>query len=160
MKKYYLLLIISTLILMPNCKRNTKYELKYIYDFEQVLTNKQKVTLDKLFDELKTETGNEVVLVTTADYGKEENIYLYSLDFKAKRGIGNNNKDNGVLIVFSKNKGEVSITPGKELQKMDTSGETNNIINNIMIPKFEKKEYYEGILEGSQQVVKFLKENQ
>jgi len=156
MKKLYTILVISTLFLLINCKKSNSYALKYIYDYEQVLTDDQKMKLDKLFIELEKKTTNEVVLVTVEDYGDEGNIELYSINFKVKHIIGKPDKDNGVLIVFSKQKSEVRITPGSDLLEMDKNGKTNEIIKNIMIPKFEKKEYFEGLWEGSLELIKYL----
>ena len=139
MKKLYLMMVICTLCIIINCKQGNRYTLKYIYDYEKVLDDDQKMRLDKLFVGLEKKTTNEIVLVTVGDYGNEANIELYSLDFKVKHLIGKKNKDNGILIVFSKKKSEVKILPGSDLRKLDKSGKTNYVIKSIMIPKFEKK---------------------
>jgi uncharacterized protein len=152
-------MVICTLFILINCKQGNRYTLKYIYDYEKVLDDDQKMRLDKLFVELEQKTTNEIVLVTTENYGNEDNIDLYSLDFKVKHLIGKKNKDNGILIVFSKKKSEVKILPGSDLQKLDKSGKTNYVIKSIMIPKFEKKEYFNGLWEGSLELIKYLEES-
>ena len=160
MKKFYLMMVLCTLFLITNCKDNKTYTLKYIYDYEQDLDDNQKLKLEKLFVEHEKKTSNEIVLVTVGDYGKENgNIDVYSLDFKAKHLIGKVNKDNGVLIVFSKKNSEVRITPGSGLLKIDKSGKTNYLLKSVMTPRFEKKKYFEGLWECSLELIKYLEEN-
>ena len=158
MKKIYPLIAILVLLTI-NCNKKNTYQLTYIYDYEEVLTDDQKLELDKLFVDHEKKTSNEITLVTTGDYGEEENIELYSLDFMAKHPIGKNGKNNGVLIVFSQSKSEVRITPGTGLKYLDESGTTAHLIKEVMIPKFEKKEYYEGLLDGCKQLIDFLETN-
>jgi uncharacterized protein len=159
MKKMLFLMLVCSFIVLSNCKPDKTYNLKYIYDYEEVLDDEQRMKFDQLFIEHEKKTGNEIVLVTTEDYGELENIELFSLDFKTKHPIGKADKDNSVLIVFSKNKSEVRITPGTYHLKMDKTGKTEFIVKKIMIPKFEKKEYFDGLWTGSQQIISFLEQN-
>ena len=156
MKKIHLIMVLCSLILLTNCKKHIKYTLKYVYDFEQVLSDEEKVKLDELFVNHEKKTTNEIVLVTVKDYGTEGNIEVYSLDFKAKHILGKANKDNSVLIVFSKNKSEVRITPGSDLLKVDKSGMTKYLLDKVMVPQFNKKKYFEGLWEASLKLTNYL----
>jgi uncharacterized protein len=156
MKKIFLLMAMYILFMIVNCTQNQSYTLKHIYDFEQVLENDQKLKLDELFVKFEQKTGNEIALVTISDYGDNDNIDVYSLDFKAKHVLGKAGKDNSVLIVFSKAKSEVRITPGSDFVQMDKSGTTKYIIDSVMITKFNNKDYFEGLWNGSQKVIDYL----
>jgi uncharacterized protein len=156
MKLVNIIPVISILLLITSCNSDNTYTLKYIYDNEGVLTDEQKIKLDKLFVDHEKKTTNEIYLVTTKDYDGQENIDLFTLDFQSKHIIGKPDKNNGVLIVFSDTQSEVRITPSSGLSKMDEDGITSEIITDIMLPKFEKDENFEGLWEGNVKLVEYL----
>jgi uncharacterized protein len=156
MKKIFLLMAMYILFMLVNCTPKKSYTFKHIYDFEQVLDNDQKIKLDELFAKFEQKTGNEIALVTIGDYAENDNIEVYSLDFKAKHVLGKDDKDNSVLIVFSEKNGEVRIIPGSDFAQMDKSGTTKSILDSVMIPKFNNKDYFEGLWDGSQKIIDYL----
>lgn len=156
MKNLYLLFVLGALILTSSCNTNETYQLKYIYDYEKILSNDEKLQLDKLIVAHEQKTGNEIVLVTTANYEDEGDIEVFTLSFQSTHLVGKPDKDNGVLIVFSGKNSEVRITPGKGLAKMDEDGVTKDIIDNVMLPEFKKEEDFQGLLKGCRQIIEYL----
>jgi uncharacterized protein len=156
MKNLYLLLALGVFFLVSSCKTDKSYTLTYVYDYENILSDEEKLQLDQLFVEHEQKTTNEIVLVTVGDYAESENIDLYTEDFRAKHLIGKAEKNNGVLIVFSSKNSEVRITPGTGLLKMDEEGMTKHLIDEVMIPRFEEEAYFQGLLEGSQEMIEYL----
>ncbi len=156
MKNQTLILIVTLVLLCSiSCQQNKL--VKYVYDYEKVFSKDQEQKLNDLFKTHDARTGDEVVLVTTADYGKEENIRQYSIGFAVINGFENAENDNWVIIAFSRKNSQVSITPGKSAEKNLTSERTKIIIDSIMIPQFKKENYYEGLWLGSNAVVEFLR---
>ncbi len=94
------LLPLLLMILILCCSSTSKQDLTFVFDNEQVLSDEQEKTFDRLFKEHEQKTTNEIVLVTTPNWGEEENALLFAVDFGNKLGIGKKEKDNGVVIVF------------------------------------------------------------
>ncbi len=128
----------------------------YVLDNEQILTATQVDSLNSLFKNHETETTNQIVLVTTADYGKYDNIIEFATEFGNLHGIGHRNKDNGVVIVFSQAKREVRIATGYGTENFLRDELAKRIIDEFMIPKFRENDYFGGLYAGSREIVEFL----
>ena len=156
-RKYFFLLFLSILTLL-NCssKTETKIIETFVFDNENILTTEESKQLDAMFRAHEKRTTNEIVLVTTPDYGEFSNNIDFSVDFGNKHGIGKSDYDNGVVIVFSKTKREVRISTGNGTEKVLTDEISKKIIDSIMIPKFKSNLHFEGLKEGSIAIVNFL----
>ena len=153
MPKYLLLVVISLLSVSSSSIQKIK---TFVYDYEGVLSMPEKNTLDSLFRQHEKKTNNEVVLLTTPDFGKYQNIDDYSLATGNKMGIGKAEKDNGVLIVFSQAQREARISTGLGTEEILTDSIAVEIMFNIMIPRFKEGKMFEGIFSGSKAITDFL----
>ena len=129
---------------------------KFVFDKEQILTENQVDSLNTLFENHEIETTNQIVLVTTPDFGNHRDIAEYSVEFGNFHGIGQRNKDNGVVIVFSKAKREVFIATGYGTENFLRDELAKGIVDNFMIPKFRVDDYFGGLYAGSKEIVEFL----
>src|SRR5262249_36764642 len=69
-------------------------------------------------------------------------------------GIGGPNQDNGVLILVSKNDRQVFIATGKGMEGYVTDVLAKRIIDNIIVPDFKEGNYYQGLDEGTDAIIK------
>ena len=151
------LLLYSLATILFGCANTSQDSLQtYVFDYENILSDEQENDLNKLYSLHEKETSNQIVLVTTPDYGDEPNMLLYSVKFGKKHGVGQKGKDNGVVIVFSQTLKETRISTGYGTERVLTDKITKEIIDSIMIPKFKKGELFDGIYEGSKAVTSFL----
>ena len=129
---------------------------KIVNDFEDVLTDSQEQYLiDELFD-YESKSTNEIVIVTIADFKPYDNIFHFSLELANKTGVGKIDKNNGILIVLSKNRRQIQIQNGDGIVPLFSNEQTKYIIEEIIIPEFRKDDYFEGLKKGLSAIMKIL----
>ena len=129
---------------------------RWVSDNESVLTQVQVNRLDSLFNLHEKKTTNEIVLVTTKDFGTDTSILSYSLNLYRDLGIGKKDKNNGVLIVYSGEKRQTRITTGYGTELVLKDEIAQKIIAESMLPHFKKGNTFEGLWEGSKALIAFL----
>ena len=77
-------------------------------------------------------------------------------EHSTKYGLGQKEKDNGILILFSKNDREVRIEVGYGLEPYITDAVASGIIRNTMIPEFKEENYFKGLDLATDQIITFL----
>ena len=127
-----------------------------VFDLEHDLTTEQIDSFEHLFAIHKERTGNELALVTTPDYKPEKNIEKFSLRFANEHGIGEKEKNNGLLVCFSRAKHQVRISTGYGLENILTDDKAQKIIDSIMIPEFREDRTFEGLAKGFTAITEFL----
>jgi uncharacterized protein len=157
MRKETILILLT--ILLINCSMTAEKKViraKYVLDNEQILTDSQIDSLNTLFKNHETKTTNQIVLVTTPDFGEHRDIVEYSVNFGNSHGVGQKYKDNGVVIVFSKAKQSVFIATGYGTENFLRDEIAKRIVDNIMLPKFREGDIFGGLYAGSKEIVEFL----
>ncbi|WP_182920716.1 TPM domain-containing protein [Pedobacter planticolens] len=129
---------------------------KLIFDMEEILSAPEIKHFDSLFRAHEKLTGNEIVLVTTSDYGGYPTMKAYARDFLNSNGIGKKGRNNGLGIFFSRTKRETRISTGTGTQKVLSDFFAKQIIDSLMIPAFKVGRNYEGILAGVNEIISFL----
>ena len=71
-------------------------------------------------------------------------------------GVGKKETDNGVVIAFSRAKRSVFIAIGRGIENVMPDKECQRIVDTEMLPRFQKEDYFGGLLAGSRAVVEFL----
>lgn len=121
----------------------------YINDFVGFFSAEQVNALDSLAREHEKTTTNQVSVITVdsamlgnctpKDYGDAVGNSW---------GVGQKDKNNGVLIVLAPALRTVSISNGKGIAPKMSDEETALVIKEIMIPEFKKGDFYTGIRKG------------
>lgn len=100
-------------------------------------------------------TGNQVTVVTVPDlqgYSIAEFGYLLGREW----GIGQKDKDNGVLLIVSKADRKVRIEVGYGLEGTLTDAISANIIHSVILPAFKRGQFQSGITQGTTAVIDAL----
>jgi uncharacterized protein len=114
-----------------------------------------EVSLDQKLAALERATTDQFVVVTLASLqGYEIADYGYRLG--RAWGIGQQGKDNGVLLIVAPNERDVRIEVGYGLEGDLTDAVTRLIIENAILPKFRDGDYPGGIAAGVDDVIKVL----
>jgi uncharacterized protein len=100
-------------------------------------------------------TGNQVVVVTVADLQGYE-IADYGYQLGRHWGIGEQGKDNGVLLIVAKTERKVRIEVGYGFEGDLTDAISSNIIHAVILPQFKLGQFPKGILLGSKSIVEAL----
>lgn len=142
MKKSLLLLVIICLLFfanisiakaaIPNPMRNT-----YIHDFANVLTASVKKELNQYSEKLDASTGAEIMVVTLDTINGQE-PKMFATKMIREWGIGDAEKNNGVLIVATFGQGEgkndVVIAVGQGLEGALPDGKLGRILDSAFYP--------------------------
>lgn len=130
----------------------------YVNDFSGVLIEEDKNAINKLASELYMNTGAELAVVIV-NSTKPETIEQYAARLFQKWGIGQKNKNNGVLLLIANKDRNLRIEVGYGLESVLTDAITSTIINEIIVPKFKHKQMSEGIVHGVNAIVSLISKN-
>jgi uncharacterized protein len=86
-----------------------------------------------------------ILLISTLE-GRD--IESYSIDVARAWGIGDADKDNGVLLIIAKDDRKLRLEVGNGLEGDITDLESGHIIRDVIAPKFKTGDYYGGISDG------------
>jgi uncharacterized protein len=126
-----------------------------VTDKAQIFTQPQLEELRTKLYQFESETTNQLVILTIDELGNQT-IEEYALEVFNQNGLGQEGKDNGILILFSKLDREVRIEVGYGLEPYITDAVASRIIQNTMIPRFKEEEYFDGLDAATNQIIEFL----
>ena len=115
----------------------------YVNDKAGVLSDAQEKSMVSAAEQLAKQTGAQVVVltVTTLD-GKD--ITEYALEIARAWGIGDKEKNNGVLILLSTGDREVRVEVGYGLEGCLPDGKTGRLIDDYAIPYYAQNDFATG----------------
>lgn len=119
----------------------------YLQDYAQVITQDTAAKINALGRELDEKTGAQIVAVTLPTLNGAA-IEDYSLALLRAWGIGEQTKNNGVLILVAVNDRQSRIEVGYGLEGALPDGLTGRIQDTAMLPYFQAGDYDRGLWEG------------
>lgn len=129
-----------------------------VNDYAGILNSGQERVLESLLENLENSTSAQVVLLTIKSLeGETIDDYSIRLTEQADWKIGQEGKDNGVILVISMGERKLRLEVGYGLEGVLTDLKSGYIIRKIIVPSFKKGEYYEGILQGLTTVSSLIK---
>lgn len=117
----------------------------FVNDFEEIIDSVVEIELNQLILSHRVKTSNQIAIVSLNNIGDYTDFNLYSLDLAIQWGVGEKEKNNGILIAFSKKYRKIRINVGDGLLDKLTNEETKFIIDQIAIPNFKQEAYSKGI---------------
>jgi len=130
----------------------------WVNDFENILDNQSKSTLINLIEAHKKKKGNQIAVVTVSNYGSYNSINDYAVDLANEWGIGLKEKNNGVLILFSKQMRQVRVLTGLGMEEKLPDDLCEKIVNEKMLPLFQSMNYGPGLIAGVQEIIRVLEQ--
>ena len=119
----------------------------YVNDYAGVLTEETKNYIIKTNVELQQKTGVQIVVVTIKSL-EGESIEEYATNLFRNFGIGDSQKNNGVLLLCSTGDRQFRIEVGYGLEGTLTDGKTGRIQDTYIIPYLKNNNYNDGIKNG------------
>ncbi|NLU10767.1 MAG: TPM domain-containing protein [Tepidanaerobacter acetatoxydans] len=122
----------------------------YVFDYADLIDEADKLEMQKIAKALDDKTKAEIVVVTVNDLSHME-IEEYALKLFRSWGIGDKEKNNGILILVNKEsilnnqRGRIRIEVGYGLEGAINDGKAGAILDNFALPAFETGEYSKGI---------------
>jgi uncharacterized protein len=127
-----------------------------VVDQASLLSPEQRNFLTGLLKQHEEETSNQVVVVTLKSlqgYSIEEFGYQLGRHW----GIGQKQRNNGVLLIVAPNERKVRIEVGYGLEGVLTDFLANDIIQSKILPYFKQNQYPLGIEAGVAAIIDVLK---
>jgi uncharacterized protein len=131
-----------------------------VHDLADVLDPGSASRLEAMSRTLQAATGDVVVVVTTPSIEPYADLREYAVDLFENhgRGIGDSDKDNGVLIVLAPREREVRVEVGYGLEQWITDGFAGETSRNYMVPEFRRGQYGAGLVAGSARIINRIAE--
>ncbi len=101
---------------------------------------------------LENDTGVQLVVVTSRDL-KGEDIADYTRDLANAWGIGDAERDDGLVILVAPNERSIRIAVGCGLEETVTDEEASNIIQQDILPQFRRGEFEAGVTAGVDRLI-------
>lgn len=153
MKRPIFLLLIFCILLLPACSEEVALEIPehteqfYVNDYADVLDFETESTIVKYGRQLEELTGAQLVVLTIKSLDGRP-LEEYSLRVLRGWGIGQEEENNGVLILLAVDDRQSRIEVGYGLEGALPDGKTGRIQDEYMLPYFKEGDYSKGILEG------------
>lgn len=111
----------------------------YVQDFSDVLSEAEKSELNTIGRKLEDSTTAQVSVLIVHTTG-EKTIEQYALEAFREYGIGNEESNNGVLLVLALDDKKVRIEVGYGLEGQIPDGKAGSILDEYAIPFLQKQE--------------------
>lgn len=126
-----------------------------VYDYIDLLPNTEEKTLEQKLIRYSDSTSTQIVVAIISSTEGEEINYL-GAQWGQKWGIGQADKDNGVLVLLARNDRRIAINTGYGTEGNLTDAMSKRIIENIILPQFKQDNYYGGLNDGADAIFQVL----
>jgi uncharacterized protein len=125
-----------------------------VVDQTKTLTPEQESALEQKLIAYDKSTSNQIAIVIIPTL-KGNSIEDVALQIGRDWGVGGQgDKDNGVVILVAKNDRKMRIEVGYGLEGAVTDYITSSIIQNTLRPNFREDNYYRGLTEAVDEIIK------
>lgn len=119
----------------------------YVNDSANLLFNDTEKYIINMNKALEDKTGAQIVVVTVKNL-EGKSIEDYATELFRDYGIGNKEKNNGVLLLCAYEERQFRIEVGYGLEGILTDGKTGRIQDNYIIPYLSQNNFNDGIKNG------------
>jgi uncharacterized protein len=125
-----------------------------VNDFASVIDAESATQMEALIRSLQQASG-DVVVVATVETTQPSDIREYAVKMFENHGhgIGQQGKDNGILVLVAVKDRTARIEVGYDLEQFITDGFAGETTRQVMIPYFRRGEYGAGLLAGVSRII-------
>lgn len=126
-----------------------------VVDQADLLSAEEEAALTIDLEALEAKSTDQLVVVTLASL---QGLAIEDFGYRLGRhwGIGQQGKDNGVLLIVAPNERKVRIEIGSGLEPVLTDALSKLIIENAILPRFKQNDYPGGIKAGVRDIIAVL----
>ncbi|AGC75244.1 uncharacterized protein LX97_02382 [Nonlabens dokdonensis] len=126
-----------------------------IYDYAGILTDSEFTSLSSKLKRYADTTSTQIVYaVIKSSNGME--LDQLGAQWGQKWGIGQEDEDNGVLLILAVEDRQVDINTGYGIESRLSDLDAERIVNRVLIPNFKNKNYYAGLDQGADAIFQGL----
>ncbi len=124
----------------------------YVNDFADIISSPVEAELETKLENFKASTGDELAVVTLKSLNGDT-VENTAVDLFKQWGIGQKDKDNGVLFLVASNERKMKIEVGYGLEPVLTDSRAGRIIRDDVTPDFKNNNYDAGISKGVDSII-------
>ncbi len=147
--------IIFLLAVFPSFAVNYPSPVGYVNDFGSLYSSQFKSQMETDLTAFEKQTDGEITVVTIKSL-EGMDLENYAVGLFEKWKIGKKGRDNGLLLLISKEDRKIRIEVGYGLEPYITDGRAGEIIRNQMTPEFKKENYEGGTLNAVNQIKLYI----
>lgn len=129
---------------------------RLVNDMAGIFSPDQSEMLERKLNDYNDSTSTQIAVVTMKSTGDYE-ITDYAQRLAQQWGIGQKDKNNGIILLVAVEDKKVTIQTGYGMEGTVTDAGTKRIIETIIKPYFKEKRYFEGIDEGTNAIILLAK---
>lgn len=126
-----------------------------VYDKAKMMSSNEVKRLEQKLVNYSDTTSTQIVVLTISSL-EGNDIAMYATELAHKWGIGQKGKDNGVLLLVSKDDRMMTIRTGYGVEHLLTDALSKRIIENIITPAFKQGNYFQGLDQGTDAIIQIM----
>ncbi|PQA58512.1 methanol dehydrogenase [Siphonobacter curvatus] len=126
---------------------------RFVNDYVGMLAGGEKDQLERKLKGFMDSTSNQIVIVivkTTGDYPPGD----YAFQIGRKWGIGQKDKDNGLVLLWATETRKLYIAPGYGLEGAIPDAVAKRIISDQLAPAFKQQQYFKGLDNATSEIIR------
>ncbi|MDA3810548.1 MAG: TPM domain-containing protein [Spirochaetaceae bacterium] len=147
MKKTLIFLLFITILTFSLSAQKIPQLKGHVNDYAGVLSSSEENKINVILSNLEDSTSAQIVLLTVKDL-QGYTIESFSLKTAEEWGLGQKDRDNGLLLLLAMDEKKVRIEVGYGLEGDITDLKSGYIIRNIILPEFRKGNFDTGLING------------
>jgi uncharacterized protein len=127
---------------------------RLVNDFVGALNSTENNTLEQKLRAYNDSTSTHITVVvvkTTQPYPVSD----YAFELGRRWGVGQKDKDNGLVLLWATDDRKIYIATGYGLEGAIPDVIAKRIIREVIAPHFKNKMYYQGLNEGTSEIIKY-----
>jgi len=129
--------------------------INYVSDFAEMIDPEYETKINNLAEELEKKTTAQVCVVTVNSL-EGKTIEKYAFELFNQWGIGQKDKNNGVLLLIANQEMKVRIEVGLGLESVITNQKAQEMLDEIVMPRFNKEEFGLGSYECVEEISELI----
>lgn len=125
---------------------------RLVNDFAHMMDAQQVAQLEAKLLEYEKTSSTQITVITITNLGGYE-VAQYATELGQRWGVGQKGKDNGVVILASKDDRKVNISTGYGLEGALTDIMCGRIIRNEIVPQFKQGNFYQGFNKAADAII-------
>ncbi|WP_428666410.1 TPM domain-containing protein [Runella sp.] len=127
---------------------------RLVNDYVGMLNATERETLEQKLRAYNDSTSSQITVVivkTTGDYP----IGDYAFELGRRWGVGQKDKDNGLVLLWAPQDRKIFIATGRGLEGAIPDVIAKRIIREVITPEFKAEMYYRGLDRGTDEIIKY-----
>ncbi len=126
-----------------------------VYDYINLLSPTEENALKSKLITYADSTSTQIVVAIISSTNGDE-IKAVATEWGHSWGIGQKDKDNGIMVLLAKNDRKVAIQTGYGTEHLLTDAMSRRIIERNIIPRFKEGDFYGGLDKGTDAIIKVM----